>query len=400
MRFRQNIFKGSTSTFKASVGFILLLFIMAFFGKLVTNDVPIFASFDGWSGFPMVEKPAYLHFLQTHQGIEANFKINPLFQYASTTIDYKHTLSAPLTGGHLLGTDNYSRDVFAGLLNGSKIALWVGLFSNVLAMFIALLLGSLAGFYSKSGLQFNRLKFIIALFLEIVIIYYFWMNPYVDSILFKDNIYFLWLSFLLINIVLFIALSKLKFNMTSNIRISIDILIMKLIEIIQSVPGLLFLLAIASLIGTLNIFKLSLLIGFFRWPSMTRLVRGEVIKLKQETFIESAKALGLKDFQIILKHILPNIKQQLMVAFAFGVGSSILLEASLSFIGLGLPPDEVSWGLLLSQARSAPNAWWLAVFPGLLISLTIFACYTIGNYQTKKVDSNKEEALILRQQTF
>lgn len=373
---------------------------MAFFGKLITNDVPIFVSYNGWHGFPIVEKPAYLHFIQTHQGVEANFKINPLFQYASTSIDYKHTLSAPFTGGHLLGTDSYSRDVFAGLLNGSKIALLVGLFSNILAMVIALFLGSLAGFFSRSGLQFNRLKFFIALVLEIAIVYYFWMNPYVDSVLFQHNINLKWLSFLFINIVLVFGLSKLKWGKISTIRISIDLLIMKLIEIIQSVPGLLFLLAIASLVGTLNIFKLSLLIGFFRWPSMTRLVRGEVIKLKQETFIESAKALGLRDWQIILKHILPNIKQQLMVAFAFGVGSSILLEASLSFIGLGLPPDEVSWGLLLSQARSAPNAWWLAVFPGLLISLTIFACYTIGNYQTKKVDSNKEEALILRQQTF
>ena len=305
-----------------------------------------------------------------------------------------------MTGGHLLGTDSYSRDVFAGLLNGSRIALWIGLFSNLLAMLIALILGSLAGYFSSSGLRANRMKFFIAIFLEIGIVYYLWINPFVDSIFFQYDIFLKWLSFLFINIVLLFGLSKLKWSKGSNIRVSIDIIIMKLIEIIQSVPGLLFLLAIASLVGTLNVLKLSLLIGFFRWPSLTRLVRGEVIKLKQETFIESAKALGLKDFQIILKHILPNVKQQLLVAFAFGVGSSILLEASLSFIGLGLPPDEVSWGLLLSQARSAPNAWWLAIFPGLFISLTIFATYVIGSRQAQNEENLKKDTTTLRQQTF
>ncbi|HMV24334.1 MAG TPA: ABC transporter permease, partial [Saprospiraceae bacterium] len=180
-----------------------------------------------------------------------------------------------------------------------------------------------------------------------------------------------------------------------NFRLDIDLLITKSVEIFQSVPGLLLLLGISAVTGTMDVVKLTLLVSLLRWPGITRLVRGEVIKVRQSQFIESAKSLGVTDWRVIAKHILPNITRQIIVAFAFGVASSILLEASLSFLGLGLPPDQVTWGMLLSQSRTNPAAWWLAIFPGLMISLLILACYTVGNYLNNRTGetSSKEEII-------
>ncbi len=372
---------GATIGVKFSVGFVLLVFLFATTSIFFANDVPIYTKHDEWRGFPIFKKEAYFEFIRKHPVSKPNFQINALIPFSSTTIDEKNNLAPPGTSNgqfsHLLGTDGYNRDVFAGVIYGSRVVVWVGILSNLLAILVAIFFGSLAGYYSAKGWLLPRLNFWLFMLFEFGLLYFLLVNPYFKQV--AHNTYLLVLIFILLNWMMLWLFFRLIKTDKHFIKIPVDFMVTKAIEIIQSIPGLLLLIALAAVLGGMNILKLTLLISFLRWPSLTRLVRGEVIKVKQSSFIESAQSLGLRNHQIVIRHILPNIFKQVMVAFAFGVGSSILMEAALSFLGLGLPPDQVTWGMLLSQARVNPTAWWLAVFPGLLISCMILSCYTLGN---------------------
>ncbi|GAB1397343.1 MAG TPA: ABC transporter permease [Saprospiraceae bacterium] len=386
-------FKSMPFNMKVAVGFISLVLLFAIAGRFIANDVPIYYSHKDWKGFPAMNKTSFLAFKQKNEDVEPDFQILPLIPYSATSIDYKHSLSKPgqdVGSRHLLGTDTFNRDVLAGIIYGSRTALLIGILSNILAVIFGLFLGSLSGYYSSVGVVTGRQNFIFLLMIEILLGYGLLYNPYVSVYIYNTQV-----RLLLFFILTILSVYMLLRPQRKNFRLDIDLLITKSVEIFQSVPGLLLLLGISAVTGTMDVVKLTLLVSLLRWPGITRLVRGEVIKVRQSQFIESAKSLGVTDWRVIAKHILPNITRQIIVAFAFGVASSILLEASLSFLGLGLPPDQVTWGMLLSQSRTNPAAWWLAIFPGLMISLLILACYTVGNYLNNRTGetSSKEEII-------
>ena len=139
------------------------------------------------------------------------------------------------------------------------------------------------------------------------------------------------------------------------------------------------LLALLAIIAKPSIQSLILILAFLIWPTVARFSRAEMLKIREEDYIHSGKVLGLSDLRIIFKHALPNALAPIMVVVAFGISGAILLEATLSFLGLGLAFDEVSWGSLLSEARKNFKAWWLALFPGIAIFLTIASFNIIGD---------------------
>ena len=126
-----------------------------------------------------------------------------------------------------------------------------------------------------------------------------------------------------------------------------------------------------------------LLLSLTYWAGPARLVRAEVLKIKQLPYIEAAQVSGLPNSRILLKYILPNATAPLWVVFSFGLSSLLGLEATLSFLGIGLPPEIPSWGRMLASARLNPEAWWLVFFPALLLCLTMLAIQTCGNFLQK-----------------
>jgi peptide/nickel transport system permease protein len=130
-----------------------------------------------------------------------------------------------------------------------------------------------------------------------------------------------------------------------------------------------------------TLLHLVLVIGLTRWPDVARLTRGEVLRVKQLEFVQAARALGASDLRVLLRHVIPNAMAPVLVAAAFGVAGAVLLESALSFLGFGAPPPSASWGEILMQAHryvSSPGAWWLALFPGLAIFLTVTAYNVVG----------------------
>jgi ABC-type dipeptide/oligopeptide/nickel transport system permease subunit len=159
----------------------------------------------------------------------------------------------------------------------------------------------------------------------------------------------------------------------------VDNLIMRFAEVIFAFPGLLFAIAIMAVIGP-SLYNVFLALGLVSWTSLARVVRGEVLSLKEQEYVEAARAGGASNARIILRHILPNTMAPVIVLVTLGIGGAILAEASLSFLGLGAQPPTPSWGSMLSTGRDyLLQAPWLSLYPGMAIFLTVMGFNLLGD---------------------
>lgn len=171
----------------------------------------------------------------------------------------------------------------------------------------------------------------------------------------------------------------------------VDMIGMRLVEIFEAIPTLFLLLTFVAFFGR-SIYMMMVIIGITSWSGYARFVRAEFLKLRDQDFVQAAVACGLPLTSILFRHMLPNGLAPLLVAASFGVASAILAEATLSFLGLGLV-DDPSWGQMLNQAvQSSSFNWWLAVFPGGAIFLTVFAYNLIGEALRDAVDPHTQRS--------
>jgi len=162
---------------------------------------------------------------------------------------------------------------------------------------------------------------------------------------------------------------------------SIDTVLMRSVEIVHSIPTILLLVTILAVLapqGFTAVWVMTLVIGLVRWTDVARLLRGEILRVKALDYIQAARAQGASDLRIILRHILPNASNPVLVSATFALASGILLEGALSFLGFGIPDDMASWGGLLNAVRGNVQAWWLAVFPGAAVFSTVTAFNVLG----------------------
>jgi peptide/nickel transport system permease protein len=165
----------------------------------------------------------------------------------------------------------------------------------------------------------------------------------------------------------------------------VDLIGMRLVEIFEAIPTLFLLLTFVAFFGR-SLYLMMLIIGLTSWSGYARYVRAEFLRLRQQDFVQGAIASGLRLPSILFRHMLPNGMAPILVAASFGVASAILAEATLSFLGLGLI-DDPSWGQMLNQAvQSSTFHWWMAVFPGGAIFLTVFAYNLIGEALRDAID--------------
>jgi peptide/nickel transport system permease protein len=168
----------------------------------------------------------------------------------------------------------------------------------------------------------------------------------------------------------------------------LDDIIMRIGDIQLAFPFILFAIVVMAVLGG-GVLKIILILGFTYWVGYARLVRGQVMAIKEVEFIQAARATGSTDFQIIVKHILPNIASSILVLSTLYVAEFILLEASLTFLGLGVDPTIPSWGSMLADSRNyISTAWWVATFPGLAIMLTVLGFNLLGDWLRDELDPN------------
>jgi peptide/nickel transport system permease protein len=157
----------------------------------------------------------------------------------------------------------------------------------------------------------------------------------------------------------------------------VDLLISRLFELMLAIPTFFLLITIAAFLKP-SIFYTMIIIGLTGWVGMARFTRNEFLKVRNLDYVTAATAIGLPDRRIMFRHILPNALAPVLVSVVLGIASAILAESGLSFLGIGVPADTVTWGSILSEARSNTFAWWLAVFPGAAIFIAVIAYYLVG----------------------
>jgi len=227
-------------------------------------------------------------------------------------------MNQPPSAAHWLGTDNYGRDVLTRLMMAGQISLTIGIAAMFLSVIIGSLLGAISGFY----------------------------------------------------------------------RGAVDMIIMRIADILMSIPGLPLLLILAAILSEWKVpaeyrlYIIMIMLSFVGWPGLARLVRGQILSLKEQPFMQATEVLGLSDRRKILHHLIPNTVPLLLVVATLNVAGSILSESALSFLGLGVVPPTPSWGNMMDAAnnfmdfRKRP---WLWIPPGTAIFLTVVSINLLGD---------------------
>ena len=242
---------------------------------------------------------------------------------AANNTDLTARLSGPIPG-HIFGTDSVGRDVFSRVIYGGQISLFIGFLAVILEVGLGTVIGGVAAYYGG------------------------------------------W----------------------------VDALLMRFTEAMLAIPSLFLLIVLAKFIGknvgqvvilgrtfSGSIGIVILVIGITSWMYLARIVRANVLSIKELDYVSAAKALGANDNRIFFSHLVPNTLGAIIVASTLGLASAILLEAYVSFLGLGVQPPTSTWGNMMEQAQSfiIRGAWWMWVFPSLLIVLTILCINLLGD---------------------
>ena len=171
----------------------------------------------------------------------------------------------------------------------------------------------------------------------------------------------------------------------------IDGLVMRLVDIMLCFPSIFLIMAVIAFLEP-SIWNIMIIIGLTSWMGVARLVRAEFLSLKSRDFVLAARIAGASDLRIIFSHILPNAMAPVLVSATLGVGAAILVESSLSFLGIGVQPPTPSWGNMLTEGKdNLEIAWWLSVFPGLAILITVLGYNLLGEGLRDALDPKSRE---------
>lgn len=209
---------------------------------------------------------------------------------------------------HLLGTDDFGRDILSRMFFGARVSLTVGLVAVSISVVLGSVFGVMAGYFGGA----------------------------VDSV------------------------------------------VMRFVDIMLCFPTIFLILAVQVML-TPNIYNVMIVIGVTSWMGVARLVRAEVLSVKQRPYVEAARAIGASDIRIMFRHVLPNSFVPVIVAGTLGIAGAILTESALSFLGLGVQPPFASWGNMLQDSQAyMRDAPWMAIVPGCMILITVLSIYFVG----------------------
>jgi peptide/nickel transport system permease protein len=170
----------------------------------------------------------------------------------------------------------------------------------------------------------------------------------------------------------------------------LDNVLMRIVDSFLAIPNILFILVVIGVFGP-SLLTLILVIGATNWVTYARVIRGEVLSIKEREFVKASYSIGTRHTKIMYQHILPNVFSSFIVISTLSVATTIILEASLSFLGLGIQPPTVSWGGMLSAGRNyLATSWWVATFPGIAITITVLGIIFLGDWLRDVLDPRSQ----------
>lgn len=278
----------------------------------------------------------------------------------------------PTLGIYLFGTDNLGRDVFSRMLQGAWVSLTVGFVAVGIAVLIGIILGGIAGYFGQHHIRTDHIFEAMAFFLG-------------TALVFTGHIYGGFLVFLLCMGWMLASRGmagkgdgSFWLRLLQRKAILIDTLIMRVVDIMLCFPSFFLILTVVALLPA-SIYNIMVVIGLTSWMGTTRFVRAEFLSLREQDFVTAARALGVGNFRIIFRHMMPNAIAPVLVSATIGIATAILTEAGLSFLGFGVPPPHATWGNILSDGkRFIFDAPWLTFIPGFAILIVVLSFNLFG----------------------
>jgi ABC-type dipeptide/oligopeptide/nickel transport system permease subunit len=274
-----------------------------------------------------------------------------------------------------MGTDDLGRDVFARMLQGAWVSLTVGFVAVGISVIIGIFMGGIAGYFGQHNIQVEHILLTGLLVAGIALVVFDFITAGVILLLLTGaQIYYLFYtktSFGHKSLPIWASLMRIN-------TISIDTLVMRIVDIMLCFPSFFLILTVVALLPA-SIYNIMIVIGLTSWMGTTRFVRAEFLSLRELDFVAAAKALGVGNFRIIFRHIMPNAIAPVLVSATIGIASAILTEAGLSFLGFGVPPPHATWGNILSNGKNFIfDAPWLTFIPGIAILIVVLSFNLFG----------------------
>jgi len=280
---------------------------------------------------------------------------------------------APRLGMYLLGTDDLGRDVFARMMQGAWVSLSVGFVAVGIAVAVGILLGGLSGYYGEVSIRLGEVLGFVGV----------GGGALVAALGHGGGMALACLG-------AFVGVASWKarkrksrpagiWSRVLSLRcLTVDTLIMRLVDIMLCFPSFFLILTVVALLPA-SIYNIMVVIGLTGWMGTARFVRAELLALREQDFVAAAKALGISDMRIILRHLVPNAVAPVLVSATLGIAGAIMTEAGLSFLGFGVPPPHATWGNILSDGRRFLfDAPWLTLIPGLAVLVVVLAFNLFG----------------------
>lgn len=351
------------------------------FGDFIANEKPLYCRIKGEHYFPafrqwaadlgVAENKNY-NITNWSQYTDYEQVVKTIIPYSASTQDKKNTnFVSPFAAQnisstyyrHWLGTDFLGHDVLAAILSACRVAFLIGIGTTILAFILGVFMGILAGYFGDDKITLSWQSVLIITF---GLFYIFFIS--------LQLVYFQALTLIsLAFISLFFLVKKIEKHtkQSFSIKIKLDSIVSGLINVKRSIPNIIVIFILVAILQKCSIVHLILILGSLSWMNFALLVRGEFLKIKNLEYIVAAKSLGSSENQILFRHALPNVVLPAIILAASMVSNAILAESSLSFLGIGLPIEQMTWGSLLRQAENNISAWWLAIFPGFCIFIVV-----------------------------
>lgn len=329
-----------------------------------------------------------IFFLSALVGLLLTSGSKPVFDPAIVRLDEK--LRPPLSSPHqetltpeaiphlgiyLFGTDDLGRDVFARMMQGAWVSLTVGFVAVGISVLIGIILGGISGYYGQNAATADQ---VIAAVLGIAgaILLVAKMITLGALLLVAGGLFFLLSKWLKRKVR---ARAETGWTRILSIQtVSIDVLIMRFVDIMLCFPSFFLILTVVALLPP-SIYNIMIVIGLTSWMGTTRFVRAEFLSLRDQDFVTAARALGIGNWRIIFRHMVPNAIAPVLVSATIGIASAILTESALSFLGLGVPPPHATWGNILSDGKNYIfDAPWLTFVPGIAILIVVLSFNLFG----------------------